>query len=161
MAGVVIRDVDPQGGDAMALLREASADAHALYPELFVGVTAPASNGPLIERGVYVVAYVDGRPLACGALRPLDESTAEVRRMYVHREHRRQGLALAVLQHLEREALRLGFSRLVLETGYKQVAAMCLYEASGFLRIAPFGPYADDPTSVCFERALPGGGPRA
>src|SRR5688572_13929195 len=37
---------------------------------------------------------------------------------------------------------------------YKQAAAMALYEAFGFHSIAPFGPYADDPTSVCFELAL-------
>lgn len=92
--------------------------------------------------------------VACGALRPLSESTAEVRRMYVHRDYRRQGLARAVLRHLETEAARLGYSRLVLETGHKQLAAMRLYEAHGFRQIEPFGEYANDPTSVCYERFL-------
>ena len=66
VADVVIRDVDPQGVDALALLNEASVDARALYPELFAGTTGSATNEPLVERGVYVVAYVDERPLACG-----------------------------------------------------------------------------------------------
>ena len=157
MADVVIRDVDPQGVDALALLHEASVDARALYPELFAGTTGSATNEPLVERGVYVVAYVDERPLACGALRPLDRSTAELRRIYVHRGHRRHGLARAVIEHLEREAVRLGFDRLVLETGYRQEPAMRLYESGGFRRVPPFGPYAGDPTSVCFERVLSGG----
>ena len=148
----VIANVDPQGTDALALLHEASIDAQSLYPELFTGASQSATNGPLVERGAYVVAYVNDRPLGCGALRPLDESTAEVRRMYVHREHRRQGLARAVLEHLEREATRLGYIRLVLETGHKQLPAMQLYEANGFHRIAPFGEYVNDPTSVCYER---------
>ena len=151
---LVIEDVDPQGADARALLHEASIDARALYPELFAGTSQSATNGPLVERGVYVIAYVDGRPLGCGALRPLDASSAEVRRMYVHRDHRRQGVARAVLQHLEREAARLGYSRLVLETGFKQLPAMRLYEANGFRRVAPFGEYINDPTSVCYERVL-------
>jgi len=152
---LVIEDVDPQGADALALLHEASIDARALYPELFAGTSQSATNGPLVERGVYVIAYINDRPLACGALRPLSRSTAEVRRMYVHRDHRRRGLARAVLQHLEQEAARLGYSRLVLETGLKQLPAMGLYEASGFQRIAPFGEYVNDPTSVCYERVLP------
>jgi putative acetyltransferase len=150
----VIADVDPQGADALSLLHEATIDARALYPELFSEADRLATNGPRVERGTYVVAYVDSLPLACGALRPLGASIAEVRRMYVHRDHRRQGLARAVLEHLEREAVRLGYSRLVVETGYKQVAAMRLYEASGFQRIAPFGEYANDPTSVCYVRVL-------
>jgi GNAT superfamily N-acetyltransferase len=104
---LVIEDVDPQGADALSLLHEALIDARALYPELFLGGTKSPTNGPLVERGVYVVAYVDGRPLASGALRPISEAVAEVKRMYVHRDHRRQGLARAVLRHLQKEAVRL------------------------------------------------------
>lgn len=152
----VIKNVDPQGADALALLHEASIDARALYPELFANDSPPATNAPLGERCVYIVAYVDGYPLACGAFRPFDEFTAEIRRMYVHRDHRRKGLARAVLGHLEREAVRLGYKRLMLETGYKQVSAMRLYESCGFQRIAPFGEYVDDPTSVCYERLIGG-----
>lgn len=151
---LLIRDVDPQGVDALALLHEASVDAWTLYPELFAESKAEATNGPLPQRGAYVIAYVDGQALACGAFRPIAESVAEIRRMYVHREHRRRGLGRAVLAHLEDEARRLAYRRLVLETGCKQVAAMRLYETSGFRRIAPFGEHVDDPTSVCYERVL-------
>ena len=149
-----IRDVDPLGADALALLHEAAIDARALYPELFAGSTVAPTNEPLPARGVYVVAYLHEQPVACGALRPFDDTTAELRRMYVHREHRRQGLARAVLSHLEAEARRLGYSKLVLETGRKQVPAMRLWEASGFQHIPPFGAYANDPASVCYERIL-------
>jgi len=153
---LAIKDVDPQGADALALLHEASIDARALYPELFSSNSPPATNAPLDEQSVYVVAYVNGAPLACGAFRPLEESTAEIRRMYVYRDHRRKGLARAVLAHLEREAARLCYKRLALDTGYKQVAAMRLYEALGFRRIESFGEYANDPTSVCYERLIQG-----
>ncbi len=154
MTNLVIRDVDPQGADALSLLNEASVDARALYPELFVGATKSAINDPLSERDVYVVGYVDGCPLACGAVRQLSLTDAELRRIYVHREHRRQGLARAVLLHLVGEARRLGYIRLVLETGSKQLPAMVLYESMEFKRIPPFGEYANDPTSVCYERLL-------
>lgn len=154
---LTIAEVDPQGSDALALLHEASIDARALYPELFSVDSPPATNTPLQARSVYVIAYVDAHPLACGALRPLNETTAEIRRMYVHRDQRRSGLARAVLAHLERAAIRLGYSELALETGYKQTPAMRLYEACGFQRIAAFGEYVGDPTSVCYGRKLPVG----
>ena len=138
----------------MALLREAALDARALYPDLIAADAPFPTNSPLPERGAYVVGYVDGRPLACGALWPCDFTTAEVRRMYVHREHRRAGLARAVLAHLIGVAREFGYTRIVLETGFRQSAAMQFYEAAGFKRIAPFGKYTDDPTSVCYELVI-------
>lgn len=149
-----IEPVDPQGEVALALLREAAIDARALSPELH-GPDAPwPTNPPDGEGSVYLVAWQGGVPLACGALRPLSPVVAEVRRMYVHRGHRRQGLARAILQRLVTEAKRLGHATLRLETGHKQAAAMALYESFGFRRIPPFGQYADDPTSVCYELTL-------
>ncbi len=135
----------------MALLREASLDARELYPELFSAQSASPTNSPLPERGAYVIAYVDETPLACGAIRPYEADVAEVRRMYVHRAHRRLGLARAVLSHLVTQASEFGYRRVILETGFKQVAAMRFYESAGFERIAPFGKYVDDPTSVCYQ----------
>lgn len=151
---VEIRAVDPQGEAALALLREAAIDARALYPELHDPAAPWPGNAPTPPGGVYLLAFVNGQPLASGALRPLDRPTAEVRRMYVHRAARRQGLARLMLAALETEARALGYTRLRLETGCRQQPAMALYEACGFARIPPFGEYTDDPTSVCFEKAL-------
>ena len=149
-----IRQVDPQGADALALLHEAAIEASALYPELHDPAAPGPTNAPTPPRGVYLVAYVNGMAVACGALRPLDAHIAEVRRMFVQRSHRRHGLASTLLQALEQAARNFDYSTLRLETGYRQQPALALYEARGFVRIAPFGPYADDPTSVCFEKRL-------
>jgi len=149
-----IRDVDPQGADATALLYEAWIDARALYPELLAASSSHPTNEPLQHRGVYVVAYLGSAPAACGAISPVDGVVAEIRRMYVRREHRRLGLASGVLSHLIGEGRRLGYSRLVLETGYRQEPAMRLYERHGFERISPFGRHVNDPTSVCYSRSI-------
>lgn len=151
-----IVEVDPQGPDALALLREAAVEARALYPEFFPPGSPWPTNGPVPARGTYLVAYDAGRPVACGALRPLDDHAAEVRRMFVTPGARRQGWASTVLAELERRALGLGYGLLRLETGCRQVPAMALYRSRGYVRIPPFGAYADDPTSVCFEKPLDG-----
>jgi len=146
--------VDPRGDDAMGLLREAAIEARALYPELFPPGAPWPDNPTTPDRGVYLVGYADGKPVACGALRPLDAETAEVRRMFVTASARRQGIAKAILAELENHALASGFSALRLETGNRQQSAMALYERHGFRRIPPYGEYVGDPVSVCFEKRL-------
>jgi putative acetyltransferase len=151
-AGLRIEAVDPLHPDALALLHEAALDARALYPELFGEDTPLPTNSPAVEGSVYLVAYREGRPVGCGALRPLQPWVAEVRRMYVTQAARRAGVAKAVLAELERRALGMGYRLLRLETGARQAPAIALYERCGFRRIAPFGPYVGDPMSVCFEK---------
>jgi len=148
------RAVDPQGAEAMALLAQAALEARALYPELFTADSPPPANAALGVGDVYLVAFDGNTALACGALRRIDATTAEVRRMFVLAHARRRGLARATLAALEDAAIELGYDTLLLETGHRQQPAMALYEATGFTRIPPFGPYVGDPTSVCFGKRL-------
>ena len=149
-----IRVVDPQGSDALSLLREAAIEARALYPELYAGEVRWPTNQPTPARGTYLIAYEAEVPLACGALRPIDEITAEVRRMYVLKSARRRGFARSILVALERAAVEMGYNIMRLETGNRQSPAMALYQSYGFERIAPFGEYENDPTSVCYEKRI-------
>ena len=151
---ISIVEVDPSGDAAMALLREAAIEARQLYPELFAADDPWPENEPTAERGVYLVANLGGVPVACGALRPIDENTVEIRRMFVSNTSRRTGLAKAVLQELEARAAGFAYKTMRLETGNRQSSAMALYEAYGFRRIAAFGGYVGDPTSVCFEKTI-------
>jgi GNAT superfamily N-acetyltransferase len=149
-----IENIDPQGDVALALLREAAIEIQPLYHDGSVETPPLPENLPLGPRDVYTAVWLEAKPVACGALRELDRSTAEVQRMYVRREYRRRNIGKRILLHLESEAKRLGYTRLLLETGNRQVPAMALYEGSGFRRVLPFGRHADDPTSVCYERHL-------
>src|SRR6202521_6490865 len=49
--------------------------------------------------GTFVVARIDRRAVGCGAVRLLDASTVEVKRMYVEPEGRGRGVAKLVLAH--------------------------------------------------------------
>jgi len=153
-ANLIIKEVDPRGEDALALLRQAAIEARKLYPELHAPDSPWPTNLPTSARGIYLVGYLDDNPVACGAIRPLDLTTAEVRRMYVARSARRRGFARAILRELEAAAARFGYRFMRLETGNRQLSAMAFYELYGFRRIEPFGEYIGDPTSVCYEKAV-------
>jgi putative acetyltransferase len=147
-----IANIDPQSDIALSLLREAVTDVRPLYGEA-PGPPWPR-NLPLSARDVYVAALAGDAAVGCGAIRELDADICEVHRMYVVRNHRRKGAARAILAHLRAEAARLGYKSMRLETGNRQAPAIALYESCGFARIEPFGDYADDPTSVCYELHL-------
>jgi len=103
--------------------------------------------------GTFVIARADGRAVGCGALRKLDETSAEVKRMYVEPAVRGQGVAKIILEHLEKVGRELGVHRLVLETGIYQAEAIGLYHRAGFEPVRCWGEYAESVTSVCFEKA--------
>jgi GNAT superfamily N-acetyltransferase len=151
---LAIDPVDPLNPHALALLAEAAVEARALYPDLFSPDSPRPTNVPLGERELYLLACLGGGAVGCGALRCLDALTGEVRRMFVTARARRAGVARALLERLEVHARSLGYRRLVLETGVRQAPAIALYEGAGWRRIAAYGPFIGDSTSVCFGKTL-------
>ena len=107
--------------------------------------------------GTFLVAWLDGEPVGCGAVKPLD-SDPDHRRDQAH-VHRARGAparasAARCSSRLEARAAELGYRRLQLETGLAQPEAIALYESHGWHRITPYGHYKDSPQSVCFAKAL-------
>ena len=78
----------------------------------------------------------------------------EIKRMYVRPQLRGLGFAKLMLNHLADYAHAHNITLLRLETGIQQREAIGLYERLGFYRILPFGPYTDDPLSLCYEKRL-------
>lgn len=101
-----------------------------------------------------VVAFEDDLPLACGAIKPFDETTVEVKRMYTTAEARGKGVASKVLAELEAWASELSFTQIILETGKRQKDAVRLYEKNGYSVTPNYGPYVGVDNSVCFKKAL-------
>jgi GNAT superfamily N-acetyltransferase len=74
--------------------------------------------------------------------------------MYVRPQFRGLGYGKLLLDHLTDYAREHGMRLLRLETGIYQAAAIRLYEGLGFHCIPPFGPYTDDPLSLCYEKPI-------
>ncbi|MGF7008868.1 bifunctional helix-turn-helix transcriptional regulator/GNAT family N-acetyltransferase [Aminobacter sp. BE322] len=96
-------------------------------------------------KGSFVVARLDGEAVGCGAVRMLDESTAEIKRMWVAQSARGFGLASRMLHRLEAVAARLGARSVRLDTNRTLKEAQALYRREGYTEIARFNdnPYAD------------------
>lgn len=101
-----------------------------------------------------VVAYKNGEPVGCGAIKQYDDYTMEIKRMFVPPSFRSQGIASMVLLELENWAKELGYKKCILETGEKQPEAIRLYHKNNYKIIPNYGQYADVESSVCFEKVL-------
>lgn len=102
-----------------------------------------------------VIAYDDkGTPIATGAFRAYDDTTVEIKRMYVDPQKRKRGLAQQILKALEAWAQQEGYTKAVLETGRNQPEAIALYEKAKYQQTERFGRYKDSPNSVCFAKIL-------
>lgn len=95
--------------------------------------------GPL---GVLLLAWVDGMPAGCGALRPLPDAdypnASEMRRLYVRPAHRRLGLGRQLAQALIDWGVQAGYSCILLDTLDDMEAARSLYDSLGFDEIPPY-----------------------
>ena len=114
----------------------------------------PRSEDFVPPAGAFLLARLDGRPSGCGGFSRFDDTTAELRRMYVVPEARGRGLGKALVAWLLEAARDAGYTRIRLETGSRQEEALGLYKAAGFASIPCWGPYATDPKSRCFELDL-------
>lgn len=99
-----------------------------------------------------IVAYLDGRAVACGAFKPYGEHGVEIKRMWASPTLRGQGLASRVLFELENWASSLAYRFSVLETGKSQADAVRLYEKNGYYVIPNYGQYTEAHHSVCYKK---------
>ncbi|MFI7676478.1 GNAT family N-acetyltransferase [Actinophytocola sp. NPDC049390] len=137
--------------DAVALIADVQQEYVVRYGEVDLTPVDPAEFAP--PRGLFLVAYVDDVPAACGGWRA-HGTEVELKRMYVRPSCRGRGLARAVLAELERTAAEAGYTRLVLETGQRQPEAIALYTSAGYTPVPAFGYYAEAPEAVHLGKPL-------
>jgi len=101
-----------------------------------------------------IIGYLNNQPGACGCFKPFDTGAVEIKRMFVAKDARGKGISKLILDGLENWAKELGFNYTVLETGTKNLAAMALYQKSGYVNIPNYGPYVNLPDSICFRKTL-------
>lgn len=101
-----------------------------------------------------IIIYKEKVAAACGAFKKFDADSVELKRIFVTKELRRQGLAKLIITELEVLARSKGYKYAVLETGIKQQEAINLYKSIGYNVICNYEPYKENPNSVCMKKAL-------
>lgn len=103
----------------------------------------PGKYGP--PDGALLLATLDGAPAGCVALRRIDDTTCEMKRMFVDPAMHGRGIGRALANAILDEARRLGYRSMVLDTSFRQTEAQSLYRSVGF---EPTDPYYDMPDDV-------------
>lgn len=93
--------------------------------------------------GRLLLATNNGQLAGCAALRKIDHGICEIKRLFLRPQFRGQGLGRQVAEAIIREATRIGYQRMRLDTlPPKMNDAIALYRSLGFKEI---GPYYDNP----------------
>lgn len=143
---------DPKDAAAADLIQALDDETQHRYPgEPVFGIDA---DGFLERGGIFLLGFVEGAAIACGALRQISHEVYEVKRMYVRPEYRGRGLSRLTFNRLEGIARDKGSRKLLIETGNKQPEALALYRSVGFTEIDRFGEYIENEYSICFAKCV-------
>lgn len=104
--------------------------------------------------GGMLIGLLDGQSVTGGAFCRFDADTAELKRVWTHRDHRRRGYARALLAALESEIASRGYRRVYLITGDRQPEAEELYQASGYTRLSEPLPARGPVFPIAFLKGL-------
>lgn len=149
---VVVEPSSPRLPEARELIAELDSYLGALYPperNYLLDVESLCSPGI-----TFLLARCDGAAAGCGAVRRIDATSAEIKRMFVRPRFRGLGVGSAILAALEEHAHSQGARTLLLETGTEQPEALTLYAHRGYRRRANYGEYRDEPSSVFMEKLI-------
>ena len=91
-----------------------------------------------LPAGALALAWVDGEVAGCVALRRLDDTRAEAKRLYVRPAFRGRGIGHALLDWLVARARCLGYRELCGDTVPQMAVALAMYERYGFARTQPY-----------------------
>jgi putative acetyltransferase len=88
--------------------------------------------------GCLFLALDDTNAIGCVALRKLDEGICEMKRLYVKPSGRGKGLGKKLVDAVIKEALKIGYTKMRLDTIPKMKEAITLYRSIGFYEIETY-----------------------
>jgi putative acetyltransferase len=151
---VEIRPEELSATVVQRLILALNTELESIYPEDGANFFRLDPEEVAKDRGAFLVAYLDEKPIGCGAVRLNEPGLAEIKRMYVDPHVRGRRVGRQIVNALETQAQRLGATRIVLETGPRQPDAIAMYAHAGFHEIPLYGEYIGSLFSVCMAKDL-------
>ncbi|WP_292975363.1 GNAT family N-acetyltransferase [Mycobacterium sp.] len=152
---VTVTADDPR---AKPLLDELAVEYAQRYESTTPTVMAWLKSVPAAEfappDGGFLIGEVDGVAVTGGAFQRFDAQTAELKRIWTGREHRRAGYATALLVELENVIAQRGYRRVYLTTGHRQPEAEALYVSTGYTRLPAPLPARGPVFPIAFVKVL-------
>jgi ribosomal protein S18 acetylase RimI-like enzyme len=147
---ITLSPEDPDSPGARVLIAQLGAALARITGDS--GASSFDANDVRGARAVFIVARgADGTPVGCGALRPIGDDVAELKRMY---SRPGSGAGVHILAALERRAVELGYRELWLETRRVNGRAVAFYEKHGYRTIDNYGKYLGREDAVCMGKPL-------
>ena len=145
---IQLREVDPASPDARRCLRAYVTELNRRAPERgFDPRTGATAEHHEVRppNGAFVVAYLRGEAIGCGAVKHHPGHVTDIKRMWVAESVRGLGLGRRLLHHLEGLAREHGSHEAHLETSDVLPEAISLYRSAGYVEVPPFNdePFAD------------------
>lgn len=101
-----------------------------------------------------LLLYQGDKAVGSACLIDFEAQVAEVKRVFVLSACRGQGLAVLLMEELEKWARELGYQQMILETGVHEKGAIRLYEKLGYRQIPNYSFYKEVEVSLCFGKTL-------
>ncbi len=145
-----VLEADINTDESLALLKELSGSLNHITGNS--GESSFSIDDMEDEKSIFVIARSGSKAAGCGAIRRIDDSTGELKRMYAKEQG--LGVGTSILNFLENKALEFGYSRLICETRKINVGACSFYIRNGFHVIPNYGKYQGRDEAVCFEKII-------
>jgi GNAT superfamily N-acetyltransferase len=155
-------EVDADHELAQPLIAELAVEYATRYDGTEAGVLRWLRGYPAAEfsppTGGMLIGLLDSVPVTGGAFRRFGVvdgvETAELKRIWTDRRHRRRGYGRLLLTELEARITAAGYRRVYLTTGDRQPEAEALYTATGYLKLTAPRPAETEVYALAFEKVF-------
>jgi len=149
-ANIRVIEYDINNDVSNKLLQELSNELHIIAGDS--GETSFNKKDVEGEKSIFVVAILENEHIGCGAIRKINDYTAEVKRIYARKNG--VGIGTNILSYLENRAKEFGYTTFICETRKINTGAVAFYFKNGFEVIENYGKYVGRNEAVCFEKKI-------